>query len=228
MIFNFPNQTDEMLSRDIETLNNINVDQVTWYPLMVSKGQKNEMFEKCGKVDYRREKQLYRLITEHLSKVYKQQSVWCFARRKGAIDEYIIDHDEYAGIGASSWGYIDGTMYSNTFSIERYIERLESGKHPIVMYRKFSKLERLRYDLLIGMLENDLSVNDLKNKYGSCFWISLLPELGFLMAAGAIKYRKGKFDLTERGRYYCLMLMRNLFEITGDHRAERGISDAIK
>lgn len=227
MIFNFANQSDEMLMQDIETLSNINVDQVTWYPLMVSKGQKSELFEKCGKVDYRREKHLYKLIVDNLGQVYKQQSVWCFAREKGVIDEYIIDHDEYAAVGASSWGYINGAMYSNTFSIPKYIELLENGNHPVVMYRKFSKLERMRYDLLIGMLENNLSVEGFKRKYGARFWIGLGPELAFLMAVGAMRYERGKFRLTERGRYYCLMLMRNLFEITGDHRAERILSDAI-
>ena len=227
MIFNFANQSDEMLMQDIETLSKISVDQVTWYPLMVSKGQKNELFEKCGKVDYRREKQLYKLIVENLGQVYKQQSVWCFARQKGAIDEYIIDHDEYAAVGASSWGYIDGTMYSNTFSIPKYIELLENGKHPVVMYRKFSQLERMRYDLLIGMLEDNLSAQSLKKKYGGRFWIGLGAELAFLIAVGAMRYHGKKFHLTARGRYYCLMLMRNLFEITGDHRAERMLSDAV-
>lgn len=227
MIFNFANQSDEMLMADIEILKEVCVDQVTWYPLMVSKGQKKELFEKCGKVDYRREKELYKLIVENLGQVYNQQSVWCFARQKGAIDEYIIDHDEYAAIGASSWGYINGAMYSNTFSIEKYIELLESGRHAVVAYRKFSRLEQMRYDLLIGMLENNLSVEGFKKKYGGRFWFGLGAELGFLMAVGAMKYKGGKFALTARGRYYCLMLMRNLFEITGDHRAERILSDAL-
>jgi len=226
MIFNFANQSDEMLMQDIETLSKIPVDQVTWYPLMVSRGQKNELFEKCGKVDYRREKQLYKLIVEKLGQVYKQQSVWCFAREKGAIDEYIIDHDEYAAVGASSWGYINGTMYSNTFSIPKYIELLGNDKHPVVMYRKFSQLEMMRYDLLIGMLEDNLSVQCLKKKYGARFRIWLGVELGFLIAVGAMSYDGKKFRLTARGRYYCLILMRNLFEITGDHRAERILSDA--
>ncbi len=227
MIFNFADQSNDMLMQDIETLKKVCVDQVTWYPLMVSKGQKKELFEKCGKVDYRREKELYKLIVGNLGQVYKQQSVWCFAREKGAIDEYIIDHDEYAAVGASSWGYINGTMYSNTFSIPKYIELLEKGKHPVVAYRRFSKIERMRYDLLIGMLEDNVSAEVFRKKYGPRFWIGLGAELGFLIAVGAMRYDGGKFVLTERGRYYCLMLMRNLFEITGDHRAERIFSDAI-
>ncbi|MBW8035105.1 MAG: hypothetical protein FVQ79_05600 [Planctomycetes bacterium] len=85
----------------------------------------------------------------------------------------------------------------------------------------------MRYDLLIGMLEDNLSAQGLKKKYGGRFWIDLGAELAFLIAVGAMRYHGKKFRLTARGRYYCLMLMRNLFEITGDHRAERILSDAM-
>ena len=36
MIFNFPTQTELMLERDLEVIKNIEADQVTFYPLMVS------------------------------------------------------------------------------------------------------------------------------------------------------------------------------------------------
>lgn len=226
MIFNFPNQTDRMIDRDIQILSNIKPDQVTWYPLIVSSGQEKRLTDKCGKVDYRREKHLYNLIVKHLGEVYQQRSVWCFAQKKGAIDEYIIDHDDYVSLGPGSWGYIDGTMYSNTFSIPQYIERINAGRSPIVAYRPFSVREQMRYDLLLRMLDNNLTVECMKKKYGNRFWLFLAPELLFLTAAGAMTFRNKAFPLTPRGRYYCLMLMRNLFSIVGDYRSQRTISDA--
>ena len=226
MIFNFPNQTDSMIARDIQILSDLKPDQITWYPLMVSSGQKEQLFDKCGKVDYRREKQIYNLIVKQLGEIYQQRSVWCFAQKKGAIDEYIIDHDDYVSVGPGSWGYIDGTMYSNTFSIPKYIERLNAGRSPIVAYRQFSTREQMRYDLLLGMLDDNLTVARMKKKYGNRFWLFLAPELFFLTAAGAMKFRDKAFPLTRRGRYYCLMLMRNFFSIVGDYRASRSISDA--
>lgn len=227
MIFNFPNQTDAMIARDIQILNDIKPDQVTWYPLMVSTGQEKQLTDKCGKVDYRREKHLYNLIVKHLGEVYQQRSVWCFAQKKGSIDEYIIDHDEYISVGSGSWGYIDGTMYSNTFSIPQYIERLSTGRSPIVAYRPFSTREQMRYDLLLRMLDDNLTVARMKKKYGNRFWIFLAPELLFLIAIRAMTFRKKAFPLTPRGRYYSLMLMRNFFSIVGDYRASRTIADAI-
>lgn len=52
MIFNFPNQTEQILAADIKTLKEIKADQVTYYPLIVSKSKNEEIAERCGKINY--------------------------------------------------------------------------------------------------------------------------------------------------------------------------------
>jgi len=226
MIFNFPNQTDEILAEDIKVLKEIKANQITWYPLMVSNGQKKDVAEKCGKINYRREKQLYNLIVNQLTGTYNQQSVWCFSHKKDVIDEYIIDHDNYVGAGPGSWGYIDGTMYSNTFSIRHYLNMLGQNRHPIVAYRAFSRRERMHYYLMLKLLENNLNLSHMRKKYGNRFWLGLGRELFFLLVVRAITFHDNNILLTPRGRYYCLMLMRNFFSMVGDYRNTRASLDA--
>ena len=48
------------------------------------------------------------------------------------IDEYIVDYDEYAGLGSGSIGYMKGRCYANTFGIQEYIDRLEGGALPLM------------------------------------------------------------------------------------------------
>ena len=227
MIFNFPNHTSQILKQDIETIKEIKVDQITYYPLMVSNSPKKELVERCGKINRRQEKLLYKLIVNQLSDVYNQQSLWCFSHKKGAIDEYIVDHDEYVGLGPGSWGYINGTMYSNTFSIQHYINMLEQNKHPIVAYRSFSRRERMHYSLLLQLLEGNLNLSLMKEKYGNHFWVGLGWELLFLLAIGATTFRGKHILLTHKERYYCLMLIRNFFSIIGDYRDVRTSLDAV-
>jgi coproporphyrinogen III oxidase-like Fe-S oxidoreductase len=227
MIFNFPNQTSEMLTQDIETIEEIKADQVTYYPLMVSNGQKKELAERRGRIDHRREKRLYKLIVDQLADTYSQESVWCFSRQKGMVDEYIVDHDEYVGLGPGSWGYINGTMYSNTFSIQHYISMLGQNKHPIVAYRSLSQRERMRYNLLLKLLHGDLNPSHMKKEYGNLFWPGLGWELLFLLATRAGFLRDNRIVLTPKGQYYCLMLMRTLFSVVGDYRDMRVSSDAV-
>jgi coproporphyrinogen III oxidase-like Fe-S oxidoreductase len=226
MIFNIPNQTSEILTQDIEIIKEIRTDQVTYYPLMVSKSRKKQLLERCGRINHRQEKQFFRLIVNGLADTYNQQSVWCFSRKEGVIDEYIVDHDEYAGVGLGSLGYINnGTMYSNTFSIQHYINALNQNKHPIVAYRSFSEREQMRYNLLFKLLSGNLNLSYIKKKFGNYFWPGLSPELLFLLATGAVTFRDSSILLTPRGRYYYLIIMRTLFSIVGDYRDMRASLD---
>ena len=99
MIFNFPTQTPAMLDRDLDTLLAIGIDQVTWYPLMVSDSTRQKVTETLGRVDSRQEERFYHQIVGRLVPAYRFSSAWCFSREKAMIDEYIVDYDEYAGLG---------------------------------------------------------------------------------------------------------------------------------
>ena len=225
MIFNFPNQTEEMLAEDLEIIKEIKADQVTYYPLLVSNAKKEEITRRCGRINYQQEERLYKLIVERLADTYSQESVWCFSRRKGLIDEYIVDHDEYAGIGLGSWGYIDGTMFSNTFSMQQYISMLRENKHPVVASKTFSRLERMRYDFLLKLLSGTLSLSYMREKYGRGFWLYLCRELLFLFITRAVTFRRNNIILTPKGRYYWVILMRTFFSVVGDYRERYAYSE---
>ena len=104
MIFNFPSQTMTMLERDLDILMDIGMDQITYYPLMVSDSTRQAVGEKFGQVNYAKEEQFYHRITERLVPAYRFSSAWCFSKKSAMIDEYIVDYDEYAGIGSGSIG----------------------------------------------------------------------------------------------------------------------------
>lgn len=218
MIFNFPNQTEQMLAEDIKIIKEAKVDQITWYPLLASISKKKEIAERCGKVNYKREKRLYRLIVEQLTDTYNQQSVWCFSNKKGLIDEYIVGHDEYVGVGTGAWGHINGTMYSNTFSVQQYIRMLKENKSPVTGRRSFSYFEKMRYDFLLKLFGGTVSLSDIKKKYGNRFWFYFGKELLFLLIIRAITFQNSNIILTPKGRYYWLILMRTLFSVAGDYR----------
>jgi len=226
MIFNFPNQTGRMLAADIEIIKEVKADQITYYPLIVSNSKKNEITETCGKINYKKEKRLYQLLVEQLTDIYNQESIWCFTNKKGLIDEYIVDHDEYAGVGPGSWGYVNGIMCSNTFSIQEYINMMQEDRSPVIGSRNFSYLERMRYSFLLKLLDGNLDLSYMKKKYGKLFWLYLGRELLFLYIARAITFRDNTIMLTPRGRYYWVILMRTLFSVVGDYRDMRASLDA--
>jgi coproporphyrinogen III oxidase-like Fe-S oxidoreductase len=218
MIFNFPNQTMEMLAEEIKTLKTLDVDQITYYPLMISSSIQKEIEKQCGKGHNLHKRKAYDFIVDQLSGQYQCESIWCFSKKSELIDEYIVSHDEYIGVGPGSWGYIKGVMYHNTFSVGDYIQRGESGQSPIVACREFSKRERIRYLFLLTLITGTLSLSDMARKFGRHFWLFLGHELVFLLLTGSIVIRGGKLVLTRKGRYYWVILTGTLFSVVGDYR----------
>jgi coproporphyrinogen III oxidase-like Fe-S oxidoreductase len=225
MIFNFPNQTMETLAEDIKALKALNVDQITYYPLMISNFKQKEIEKKCGKGHSRHERKAYDFIVDQLAGQYLCESVWCFSKRAGLIDEYIVSHDQYIGVGPGSWGYIKGAMYYNTFSVQDYIQKIESDQSPITACRVFSKRDRMRYLFMLALIAGSMSLSDIKNKVGKHFWLFLGGELLFLLLTGALVVRGGKLVLTRKGRYYWVNMMGTMFSVVGDYRDMCASSD---
>jgi coproporphyrinogen III oxidase-like Fe-S oxidoreductase len=227
MIFNFPGQTEDMLADDIEIIKEIKADQITYYPLMVSSSRKKEVTEACGPVSYKQERRLYEQLCEQLTQMYNQESIWCFSSKKGLTDEYVVDHDNYAGIGAGAMGYVNGTLYSNTFSVPHYIDIMQKGKFPIIKNKSFSSHGKMRYHFMLKMLSGTVNISTMKKDYGKGFWFYLSGVLLFLYMNRSIIFKDDNIILTPRGRYFWVILMRSIFAVTGDYRETRARLDAL-
>ncbi|MDD5712629.1 MAG: coproporphyrinogen III oxidase family protein, partial [Smithellaceae bacterium] len=219
MIFNFPTQSTEMLARDIDTILELGLDQVTYYPLMVSDFTKKKVVEKLGKIDYGKEKRFYRQIVSRLVPPYRFSSAWCFSKKKGAmIDEYIVDYDEYAGLGSGSIGYLNGLCYANTFNIKGYIAQVEKGELPIMATRVFTKKDQMRYDFVMKLFGMKLDVPAMELKYGGAFLRTLWFEVSAFILAGRLRWREPYFHLTPWGWYSWVIMMREFFTAVNNFR----------
>ena len=71
------------------------------------------------------------------------------------FDEYIIDEDDYVGVGSGAFSYVGGAMYSTTFSLNHYCRRVEGGQSGITQRRTLGLKERMRYDYLVRLFGGD-------------------------------------------------------------------------
>ncbi|MDP2854209.1 MAG: coproporphyrinogen III oxidase family protein [Smithellaceae bacterium] len=221
MIFNFPEQTEQMLEADLAILLKLNMEQITFYPLMVSTLTQRLMKETLGDVNFRREKYFFKLILRRLESQYDSSSAWCFSRKKAAkslIDEYVVDFDEYAGLGSGAIGYLSGVCYANTFDIGQYIANLTQGKLPLQAARKFDLPDQMRYDFLMKLFSTRLNVNDLEKKYDGRFFKTLWKEMVAFTLAGSFRYFSPNLHLTPHGRYLWVIMMREFFIAVNNFR----------
>ncbi len=211
MIFNFPSQRPDSLNRDLDILMDIGVDQITYYPLMVSDSTRQVVSRTLGQVDYHKEEQFYHQIIKRLVPAYRFSSAWCFSKKSASIDEYIVDYDEYAGLGSGSIGFLNGTCYANTFNIRQYIAQVGCGEMPLMASRDFNVRDQIRYDFLMKLFGMKLDTQAMQKKYNGRLYRYLWFDLLAFLLAGGLRYEPPDFFLTPKGRYYWVIMMREFF-----------------
>lgn len=221
MIFNFPSQTSEMLGDDLDILLKLKMQQATFYPLMVSTITQDLMNKTIGEVDFNNEKKLYKLIARRLEQDYDYSSAWCFSRKNGKkamIDEYVVDYDEYAGLGSGAIGYLQGMCYANTFDIKKYISSLDQNILPLMASRNFKLRDQMSYDFLMKLFSTKINTGEVEKKYNGKFLNSLWKEMIAFTLAGSFRYFAPNLYLTPRGRYFWVIMMREFFIAVNNFR----------
>ena len=221
MIFNLPHQRTASLQRDIEMLTENRLsDQVSFYPLMAARVTTKAMSKEMGPVTFERERRYYLQILEGLQPVYQPATAWCFGRTSGLVDEYIVDHDEYVGVGSGAFSYLDGVFFSSSFSIERYIKHVGDGRTGIVMARPLTDSERQRYRLLIKLFGLTFDAEDLSFGNEASSRLPVGMELALLRLMGVLRKDGTSFHVTAAGMYWCVALMREFLSGVNNFREE--------
>ena len=210
-IFNFPGQSVEQFADDIATFKAMGIDQATFYPLMPSPHKMSAMERRFQWIDTSREKDFYDVILSELYHAdYRVSTVWCFSRGDSIIDEYIIDDDDYIGVGAGSVSFLKGDFYVNTFSLENYDRLISGDKLPIVRWKRLSKREYLRYYMLTKLFGTTLDREKFYRRFNDDVSKKLRLELLFFRLFGLIR-NNGEISLTQKGMYPTSVMMKEFF-----------------
>jgi len=212
LMFNFPTQTLEQFHADVRIFKDLGTDQATFYPLMPSPHKLDALTRKFNRVDASRERHFYDIILrELLDTGYKASTAWCFSRGDLMIDEYIIDYDDYIGIGAGSVSFLGGDFLVNSFSLDGYHRLVSEDRLPIVRMRRLSDAEHYRYYMLTRFFGMGLNPTQFKRRFGADIHARLWAELLFFKAAGIIKEKDGLISINRPGMYPVGAMMKEFF-----------------
>jgi coproporphyrinogen III oxidase-like Fe-S oxidoreductase len=207
-----------MLDADIDALLALDVDQVSFYPLMTAPTARHKMHRTMGRPDESLRHPMYERVLDRLLPRYRASSAWCFTRGEGMFDEYIIDQDDYVGVGSGAFSYVGGQMYSTTFSLNHYCRRVERGQSGITQRRTLGAKERMRYDFLVRLFGGALRREDIAARHGTAFWLRMAPELVAMRLLGATRHDADALRLTRRGMYCWVLMMAEFFNSVNDVR----------
>ena len=210
LIFGFAGQTLAHIEQDLNIAKSINMDQITYYPLMAPVERVPSYCK--WKAMAAKEMAMYQHIRDFLRPEYDQSSAWSFSRKTSMIDEYIISHTHYAGAGAGAFGFIGDSMVANVFSVENYVELLSKGKSPVLFQKTFTPGERLKYLVLLQLFSGRLSAREIRARVPFITYLLYQALLVTLIASGTAKKSGPDFLVGEKGSYRALLLMKHFFQ----------------
>lgn len=188
-------------------------EQVTFYPLMSAPSVERAMDRTIGRVDYEREAEYHSIIMEELGKEFLPMSAWTFSRSGiKMIDEYIVQYEEYVGIGSGSFSYLDGSLYVNTFSLGEYDEMINAGRMSVVAQRHFAKMEQMQYRFMMELFDLKLNKRRFREDFDLPIERGLWKEMAFMALLGAFESnQRDLLRLRPQSSYLMVVLMREFF-----------------
>ncbi|SHI02441.1 coproporphyrinogen III oxidase family protein [Ferrimonas marina] len=229
MIFGFDGQTTEVLAQDMATLRKLNPRQITTYPLMVSDLTKRHAATKIGtkanlaniNQDIRKD---YALILNSLRGDYEQLTAWSFGKSNDeGFDEYVVNADDYLGLGSGSFSFLHDNLYVNSFSLRRYNEKIANGKMGVESSKAYDRKAVLQYRFLLSMFGGRLSKRYFKEGYDANLYTALTKEMAFMHAIGGLETDPNdadKLQATPNGLMMGLLMMKNFYTGMDNVRAE--------
>lgn len=197
-IFALPEQTFDDLKTDIELAFKSGANHIAIYPF-IDFSFTDSKIKAIKKKDKRRLLDEITLFCE--SKGYRRDSIWTFSN-SGNAKYSSMTRENFLGFGCSATTLLKDSFKINTFSLEEYIKRVDSGEPPTSLTIRFSLRQRMVYYLFWTAystevdptaFENFFSV-PLEKMYGR--ELRLAEKLGFFTQIGGI------YKMTLKGAFY--------------------------
>ncbi len=210
LIFNLPTQTKQDIQNDLKNIMELSPEQISYYPLMYSPSVKKKMEKNLGKLYNDKEALFYNTILDTLGKSYKKISSWAFSKKQSnSFDEYVVDYNEYLGLGSGSFSFIENTLYINTFSLKKYQERISQKQFCLERFKNYSLNDILQYQVMLDLFSNSLSLQKYKNNYNIDIESKFKLEFFLLRVLGILE--KNSYTPTPFGSYFFLTLMKEFY-----------------
>ena len=223
MMFGFRGQSLDVLHDDMEKIVKLNPRQTTTYPLMVTSQTRQSVKGTIAATGIELADQ-YRCILDTFGDRYRQLTSWTFGQTNNeGFDEYVVDHDEYLGVGSGAFSFLNNSLYVNTFSLRRYGERIAAGNTGVERRREFDKHAIMQYRLMLGLFSHRLSRKYFREVHGINVDRYLMKEMLGLRISGAIKDDPNDPDriiVTDAGKFLGLVMMKAFYAAMDQVRAE--------
>ncbi|WP_206459139.1 coproporphyrinogen-III oxidase family protein [Anaerovorax sp. IOR16] len=197
-IFALPNQTFELVKRDIDMAFQNGANHIAIYPFIDFSFTNSAAI----KMNSKEKRKLLDTITEYCrEKGYIRDSIWTFAKSK--TKKYSsMTRDNFLGFGCSATTLLEKQFKINTFSIEAYIKRIEKNQLPTSLTVRFTLRQRMIYYLFWTAYTMIINPKEFKKFFGVKLENQYGFELWLAKIFGLLKRKDDYYEMTMKGAYY--------------------------
>ena len=197
-IFALPGQTFDDLKSDIDKAFSIGANHVAIYPFI----DFTFTDSKVTALPKRKKRKLLDDITNYcLSKGYTRSSIWTFSSEPEA-NYSSMTRDNFIGFGCSATSLFKDQFKINTFDVDSYCERINSGSLASSVTIRFIKRQRMVYWLFWTAYSTKVRDVDFEKFFGKPLKKVYGFELFVAKLLGFITEDNGTYKMTLRGAFY--------------------------
>lgn len=202
LIYGLPNQTMEMVERDVQKFLDLDLPHVALYSLILEDHTVFMNRQRRGRLRLPsddRNADMYEYIIETLTaKGYSHYEVSNFGKigYESKHNMTYWDNAEYYGIGAGASGYLEGIRYKNHGPVHHYLREENKRVNEEVLTRK----QRIEEEMFLGLRKkNGVSIERFHKKFGQTLeevYGMIIEELTFQKM---LFEADGRIQMTEKG-----------------------------
>lgn len=198
LIYGLPNQSIKKFKHSLAQLKDLDVQHVSLYGLKIDEGSKFYNNEPEMLPDSDEQADMYILAVDYLKKMgYEHYEISNFGK-KGYSSRHNLcywNNSNYYGFGCAASGYEGDVRYSNTKSLEEYIQNPIERQELIV-----TPQEKLEEEIFLGLRKlNGIDVDYINEKYAIDFNIKYRNIIDKYLASGHFKITDKGYSLTLNG-----------------------------
>lgn len=163
LIYAIPNETNEILKKDIEYILSLNIPHISTYSLIIEDNTKLKINNEKN-IDEEKDYEMYKTICNTLkNNNYNHYEISNFSKEgyESLHNTCYWNNDRYYGFGLGASSYINNIRSTNTRSITKYLKN-----DYIYEQETLSKKDEMEYEVILNLRKKDgINLELFKEKY---------------------------------------------------------------
>lgn len=206
LIYGFPKQKKEDILEDLEFIDQIQPEHISWYNLIVEDKTLFGYLYQKGELTLpsdEDEEAFYLLICQELKKrQYKQYELSNFSK-PGYASMHNLKYwhnEEYFGFGIGVSGYIEKTRYKNYINMKEYAVSIEKREYPYLEVEELNR-ETFKFEYIIMhmRLDSGLSLGRFEELFGVDLYLINKTIISEFIESGHLQLQKDRISFTQKG-----------------------------